>query len=243
MVATTVGGQDSSVAGRGLDDPLVAAVLADLYAAATDDAARLDHAWAEAAKLSAPPTVTQMSELAQDVALPIAPEVGQLIYCLVRGTGARRVVEFGTSLGVSLVHIAAALRENGAGQVWGSELNAAKVTRARAAIGAAGLSDHAQVLEGEARETLPALSGPIDLLLLDGWKELYLPVLRSLEASLRPGSLVVADNLSLLPDEYTAYVRGPDSPYVSISLALGDGVELSVREHSTTADAETGTDT
>jgi predicted O-methyltransferase YrrM len=231
-MAATIGAAhgESGVGWRGLDDPRVAAVLAELYAAAADDAERLDEAWAAASRLSERPTVEQMSELAGQIALPVDPAVGRLIYSLVRASGARRVVEFGTSFGVSLLHIAAALRENGEGQVWGSELHAAKVARARAAVSEAGLSDYAQVLEGEARETLPALPGPIDLVLLDGWKELYLPVLRSLEPSLRSGTAIVADNLSMLPHEYTAYVRRPDGPYTSMSLPLGEGVELSVRE-------------
>jgi predicted O-methyltransferase YrrM len=226
-MAVTISGRDIA---QGVDDPRVTAVLAELYAAATDDAARLDQARAAAGRLRESPTVEQMSDLAEQVALPVAPAVGRLLYVLVRGSGARRVVEFGTSFGVSLVHIGAALRENGAGQVWGSELSSGKVARARAAVDAAGLSEYAQVLEGEARETLPALSGPIDLVLLDGWKDLYLPVLQSLEPMLRPGAMIVADNLSMLPDAYTAYVRRPGGPYTSISLPVGDGVELSVRE-------------
>ena len=104
------------------------------------------------------------------------------------------MVEFGTSFGISTIHLAAAVRDNGAGRVISTELNAAKAAQARANLAEAGLSDRVTILEGDARETLAAVPGPVGFVLLDGWKGLYLPVLRLLEPRLAPGALVLADD-------------------------------------------------
>jgi predicted O-methyltransferase YrrM len=67
---------------------------------------------------------------------------------------------------------------------------------------------------------------------LDGWKELYLPVLQLLEPVLLPGALIVADDLNLFPDilaSYVAYVRRPRNGYISVTVPIGDAMELSVR--------------
>lgn len=82
------------------------------------------------------------------------------------------------------------------------------------------------VLAGDARQTLATVAGPVDLVLLDGWKELYLPVLNVLEPLLRPGTVIVSDNLPMLPEEFLAWIRDPARGYVSAELPLGDGVEL-----------------
>lgn len=221
--------EKTAVPVSGLDDDRVRAVLAEVYAAAKRDAAVIAEAMELAAGMAAPPTAAQQSDLAVRAALPVAPEVGRLLYLLVRLTGARRVVEFGTSFGASLVYLGAALRDAGAGTAFGTELNTEKVARARANVERAGLADVVRVLPGDARETLAALDGPFDLVLLDGWKELYADVLDVVEPKLRPGALVVADNLSMLPQEYLDRVRAPGGGYTSLSLPLGDGVELSLR--------------
>jgi predicted O-methyltransferase YrrM len=76
------------------------------------------------------------------------------------------------------------------------------------------------------------VGGSVDLLLLDGWKEAYLPMLRLLEPQLSPGALVVADDLAIAPDAlapYLEYVRQPCNGYVSVELPLGDRIEISLR--------------
>ncbi|QRN98753.1 class I SAM-dependent methyltransferase [Archangium violaceum] len=169
-----------------------------------------------------------MSDLCVDAALPVRPEVGRLLYMLVRILRPTTIVEFGTSFGASLIHLGAAVRDNGVGFVTGSEMNKQKIAKAQENLERAGVQDVVRILEGDARETLAGVAGPIDLLLLDGWKDLYLPVLEVLEPKLRPGSVIVSDNLSMLPQSYLDRVRGPG--YVSVSLPLGDGIELSLRE-------------
>ena len=85
---------------------------------------------------------------------------------------------------------------------------------------------------GDARESLAALDGPIDLLFLDGWKDLYLPMLKLLEPKLRPGALVLADDTKPFRRRlagYLAHVRAAENGYRSLDLPLGDGLEVSMR--------------
>ena len=164
---------------------------------------------------------------AKDMFLPVSPETGMLLYMLVRSSGARTVVEYGTSFGLSTLHLAAALRDNGGGRLIGSEFLADKLTRARENLTAAGLSDLVELREGDALDTLSRdLPDVIDLVLLDGAKVLYPRVLALLEPRLREGALIVADNADDSP-EYLARVRDPAQGYLSVP--FGGDVELSLR--------------
>jgi predicted O-methyltransferase YrrM len=163
--------------------------------------------------------------------MAVAPEVGRLLYLLVRGRRPARVVEFGTSFGLSAIHIAGALRDNGFGYLVTTEQNASKVARAVQHLTEAGLSDLVEIRQGDAFQTLAGING-IDLLLLDGWKPLYLPLLRQLEPALSPGCLIIADDVishseKLAP--YLAYVRDVANGYLSCEIPLDDGLELSIR--------------
>jgi predicted O-methyltransferase YrrM len=73
----------------------------------------------------------KLMQLMRDVYIPVAPEVGRLLYLLARMRGARTIVEFGTSLGISAIHLAAAVRDNGSGRIIATELDESKVQRAR----------------------------------------------------------------------------------------------------------------
>lgn len=164
---------------------------------------------------------------AKDVYLAVSRETGTLLYMLVRHSRARNVVEFGTSFGISTLHLAAGLRDNGGGRVLGTEFEPSKVVRARANMQAAGLADLVEIREGDALETLAHdLPDPIDLVLLDGAKSLYSPVLALLEPKLRAGALIVADNADMVP-EYLEKIRQPGSGYLSVPVI--EDVELSLR--------------
>jgi predicted O-methyltransferase YrrM len=163
----------------------------------------------------------------RDMPLAVSRETGALLYMLARGTGARAVVEFGTSFGLSTLHLAAALRDNGGGRLVTSEFEPAKVARARANLAAGGPSDLVEFREGDALETLAAdLPETIDLVLLDGAKPLYPEILDLVEDRLRPGALIVADNADHSPD-YLARVRAAGGGYLSVP--FGPDVELSMR--------------
>jgi len=159
--------------------------------------------------------------------LPVSRETGTLLYMLARSAKVHSVVEFGTSFGISTVHLAAALRDNGGGHLISSEFEPSKVAQARKHLIEAGLADLVEIREGDALKTLAsALPDSVDLLLLDGAKALYGDVLDLVENRLRPGALVVADNADHSPD-YLKRVRSPGSGYLSVP--FGDDVELSMR--------------
>ena len=163
----------------------------------------------------------------KDVPLPVSRETGTLLYMLARSSRACTVVEFGTSFGISTLHLAAALRDNGGGRLITSEFEPSKVARARANLTAGGLIDLVEIRVGDALQTLSVdLPDTIDLVLLDGAKALYADILNLLESRLRPGSLVVADNADHCP-EYLARVRSRANGYMSTPFA--EDVELSMR--------------
>jgi predicted O-methyltransferase YrrM len=163
----------------------------------------------------------------KDMPLAVSRETGRLLYLLARGCRARTIVEFGTSFGLSTLHLAAALRDNGGGRLITCEFEPSKVVRAQANLTAAGLADLVEFREGDALQMLSLdLPDPVDLLLLDGAKGLYPEILSLVESRLRPGALVVADNADDSPD-YLARVRAPTSGYLSVPFA--EDVELSMR--------------
>jgi predicted O-methyltransferase YrrM len=163
----------------------------------------------------------------KDVPLPVSRETGTLLYMLARSSGAKTIVEFGTSFGISTLHLAAALRDNGGGRLITSEFEPSKAARARANLTAGGLIALVEICEGDALQTLSAdLPATIDLVLLDGAKGLYPDILDLLEKHLRPGALIVADNADFSPD-YLARVRSPAKGYLSVP--FGEDVELSMR--------------
>jgi len=163
----------------------------------------------------------------KDFALPVSRETGKLLYLLARAGNARSIVEFGTSFGLSTLHLAAALRENGGGRLITSEFEPSKLARARENLAAGGLSDLVEFREGDALDTLASdLPESIDLLLLDGAKSLYLEVLALVESRLRPGAVIIADNTDYCPD-YLDRVGSAANGYWSMSFT--DDVELSIR--------------
>ncbi|ARP86382.1 O-methyltransferase [Bordetella genomosp. 9] len=163
----------------------------------------------------------------KDLWLPVSRETGKLLYVLARSSGARNIVEFGTSFGISTLHLAAAVRDNGGGRVIGSEFEPSKVAQARRHLAEGGLADLVDIRQGDALETLGRdLPDTIDLLLLDGAKSLYGDILDLVESRLRPGALIVADNADYSPD-YVARVREPGGGYLSLPCA--GHVELSMR--------------
>lgn len=163
----------------------------------------------------------------KDLWLPVSRDTGTLLYMLARSAKARAIVEFGTSFGLSTLHLAAALRDNGGGALISSEFEPTKIALARQHLGQGGVSDLVEIRQGDALVTLASgLPDSVDLLLLDGAKALYGDVLNLVESRLKPGALIIADNTNYCPD-YLARVRSPANGYLSVP--IGDDVELSVR--------------
>jgi len=163
----------------------------------------------------------------KDLWLPVSRDTGTLLYMLARSTKARAIVEFGTSFGLSTLHLAAALRDNGGGALISSEFEPSKIALARQHLEQGGVSDLVEIRQGDALVTLATgLPDSVDLLLLDGAKALYGDVLNLVESRLKPGALIIADNTNYCPD-YLARVRSPANGYLSVP--IGDDVELSAR--------------
>lgn len=165
-------------------------------------------------------------------AFPVRPEQGALIYLLARAARATRIVEFATSFGCSTTFAAAAVRDNGGGEVITAELVAAKADVARGHLRAAGLLDLVDLRVGDALERLAVLPGPVDLLIIDGWPDGARPsidrrVLELVRPHLRPGAIVFDDNaepdvVELLTSARHGF-RALDLPDVDGVLAVYDG--------------------
>jgi predicted O-methyltransferase YrrM len=220
-----------------LNDPRAEAVLARLHAQGDREfkylvahgLKRLIFGWL---------TRTQEIDWAflRDKLVPLHPDKCRLAYILCRSLQARRVVEFGTSFGVSTIYLAAAVRDNvrgeTSGMVIGTEIEPMKAQGARTNLAEAGLADFVEVREGDATETLKDVGGPADFLLMDSWTDFARPIIEIVAPQLRPGAIVMADNVPPVPRGYRAYieyVRNPANGFRSMNLPYKGGVELSVR--------------
>ena len=116
--------------------------------------------------------------LMKNMYIPVGRADGRLLYTMARGIHATRIVEFGASFGISTLYLAAAERDNG-GTVVSTEIEPSKCRAAQENLRRAGLSDTATILEGDALQTLQTVAGPIDMVFLDGWKDLYIRVLET----------------------------------------------------------------
>ncbi|WP_158169571.1 O-methyltransferase [Mycolicibacterium smegmatis] len=211
-------------------DP-VSTVLHGLLRAEQDgDAA----AFAEVGEFPLDAAPAERAELLKNVYMSVSQTGGELLYLLARATGARTVVEYGTSFGVSTIYLASAVRDNGGGTVITTELQPGKAAAAQHSFDAAGLGDLIDLRIGDARDTLAQVPRPVDLVLLDGWPDLALPVLKILEPHLRAGTLILVDDVNLDfggRDLHGALLDhlATCGHYRTLTLPIGDGIEACVR--------------
>ena len=166
-----------------------------------------------------------------DFLISIGRHTGQILNILIKGAKARNILEIGTSYGHSTVWLAEAARATG-GKVITIDEKAHKQEYARGMIARAGLAAQVDFRLGDAREIISALPGPFDFVLVDLWKDLYIPCFDLFYPKLGPGALVAADNM-LRPESaredalaYRKHVRS--KPRIdSLLLEVGSGVELS----------------
>ena len=166
-----------------------------------------------------------------DFLISIGRHTGQILNILIKGAKARNILEIGTSYGHSTVWLAEAARATG-GKVITIDEKAYKQEYARGMIARAGLAAQVDFRLGDAREIISALPGPFDFVLVDLWKDLYIPCFDLFYPKLSPGALVAADNM-LRPESaredalaYRKHVRS--KPHIdSVLLEVGSGVELS----------------
>jgi predicted O-methyltransferase YrrM len=155
-----------------------------------------------------------------------------LLRQLVLVAGPLNVIQVGCPDEASTVGIAAALRENGRGRVVCCAPDAVRARTVAGAVEEAGLGRYAEVRTGCPERLLPAVPGPVDLLLLGGPPESFLALLRLVEPRMLPGAVVVAQGLlgaSAPGAEFLAHLRFSGGGYVSLPLPFGDGVEMAVR--------------
>ena len=173
----------------------------------------------------------------RDKLVALDRDQAELCYQLCRALRARRVVEAGTSFGISTLYLAAAVRDNlredgGDGVVIATEYEPEKARAARAHFAEAGLSDLVDLREGDLRETLREIAGPVDFALVDIWTPLARPALERVAPHLRPGAIVAADNTTQFRDAYRDYfdfVHDPANRLRTLTLPFEGGFELTVR--------------
>ena len=192
-----------------LYDNKIQLTLARLHKEAEGDSGR----WYKD-KTTASDDLVRMGELY----LAIDEDEGRLLYILARSSNAQRIVEFGASYGVSTIYLGAAARDNNARLIT-TEVHPKKCAAVKQNVLSAGLSDVVELQEGDARDTLRNVEGPVDFVFLDGWKGMYLPVLEILKPELSSGALVVADNIGhKAARDYCRIVRSTDSGFVSTTV-------------------------
>ncbi|ODT88894.1 class I SAM-dependent methyltransferase [Phenylobacterium sp. SCN 70-31] len=167
-----------------------------------------------------------------DKLVALEPVKAEFCHMMCRALRATRVVEIGTSFGVSTLYLADAVRANGGGTVIATEYEPAKAAAARASFEAAGLTPWIDLREGDLRETLKAIEGPVDFVLMDIWTEMARPALELVAPHLRPGAVVVADNTDQFRRAYRdffAFVDDPKNGLKTLTLPFANGLEMVVR--------------
>lgn len=163
--------------------------------------------------------------------LPIGRAVGTMLNLLIKEEGCKTILEVGASYGNSTIWFAEAARAVG-GKVISLELAQNKVDYAREMATKAGLIDHIEFIVGDAVAVIDTLSGPFDFVLIDLWKDLYVPVLDAVYPKLAENALIAADNMTRPPAHvadalvYRRHVR-TKANIQSLLLNIGEGVELS----------------
>ena len=158
--------------------------------------------------------------------LAVGPESGRLLFALVAPNAGCEVLEIGASRGYSTVWLAAAARILG-GRVLSLEFDSRKVEAWKRNIAEAGLEEWAELLEGDAKELLPALEEGFDVVFLDAWKGDYETYFELARTKLEPGGVIVADNVTSHRD-LAGYVeaRQSDPTLVSVTVPVGNGLEV-----------------
>ncbi len=161
--------------------------------------------------------------------LTVGEDVGQLINIIAKSLEAPRILEIGTSYGYSGIWLAEAARATG-GRLTTLELHDYKSNHAREMAERAGLAGHVDFLVGDAVELIESLPGMFDLILLDLWKDMYVPCLEAFYPRLSPGAIIVADNM-IFPGgpEVARYGRAVRARpgITSVLLPVGQGIEIS----------------
>jgi predicted O-methyltransferase YrrM len=167
-----------------------------------------------------------------DKLVALEPIKAEFCYLQCRALGAKRIVEVGTSFGVSTLYLAAAVRANGGGTVIATEYEPAKAAAARAHFAEAGLADLIDLREGDLRETLKIIEGPVDFVLMDIWTEMARPAIELIAPHLRQGAVIVADNTERVRQPYRhffEFVNDPNNTLRTMTMPFDGGLEFVVK--------------
>lgn len=218
-----------------IEDPGLEALIGRLQGQSAAQEAETNRYFGERAKkgdLSWDGLDAEANQFMADKMVALEPSKGELCHLLCRSLRATRIVEVGTSFGVSTLYLAAAVRANGGGTVIATEYEPAKAAAARANFAAAGLSNLIDLREGDLRETLKVIEGPVDFVLMDIWTEMARPALELIAPHLRPGAMVLADNTAQFRHAYRhffEFVDAPENGLRSLTLPYEGGLELVVK--------------
>jgi predicted O-methyltransferase YrrM len=223
-------GADMSV----IDDPQLESLLSGLHAQSDAQIAAMDRF---PTADGPPPAADAIKAFRSDKLVALDRDKAEFCYQLCRASNARRIVEAGTSYGVSTLYLAAAVRDNiratgGDGVVIGTEYEPAKAAAARAHFNQSGLARCIDLREGDLRQTLSQLDGPVDFMLVDIWIGMARPALELVAPLLRPGAIVVCDNTARHRNEYADYFAFLDdraNGFRTMTLPFSGGLEFSVR--------------
>jgi len=216
-----------------IDDPHLRGLLDGLHAKSDGQIAENERF--RAGQATHPSTEEEIKTFRSDKLVALDRDKAELCYQLCRATDARHIVEIGTSFGVSTLYLAASVRDNiraggGTGMVIGTEYEPAKANAARAHFAQAGLSDLIDLREGDLRETLKRVGGPVDFMLVDIWIAMAYPALELVTPHLRPGAIVVCDNTARFRADYADYFAFLGSNgFRTMTLPFDGGLELSIR--------------
>lgn len=200
-----------------LRDEKIARQLTHLHREASKDEKRWAARRAEQSKNNANESSPTQDPLIRmgEFYIPVSADEGKFLYLLARANKAMNIVEFGASFGISTLYLAAAARDCG-GKVTTTEVHPDKCKALRESFAVAGVEAEVTLLEGDAQETLKTLDNPIDVLFLDGWKSLYLPVFQLLRPLLKPGAIIAADNITFKETQpYLECVQNTHSEFVT----------------------------
>jgi predicted O-methyltransferase YrrM len=222
-----------------IEDPSLARLLAELHARSDAQLAALSAFTQRRASEGWTPTAEEVKQFVSDKLVALDRDKAEFCYQLCRAIDARRIVEIGTSYGVSTLYLAAALRDNivergGAGLVIGTEYEPQKAAAASAHFEQAGLNRYIELRQGDLRETLLVIDEPVDFLLVDIWIGMARPALELVAPHLRAGAVVICDNTDLHRSDYAdyfAFLNDPSNGFQTMTLPFQGGLEMSVRRY------------
>jgi predicted O-methyltransferase YrrM len=220
-----------------IQDSKLQRLLSRLHARSDEQVASMKSFYAHRTADGEPPTDAEIKAFRADKLVALDRDKAEFCYQLCRAGNARRIVEVGTSYGVSTLYLAAAVRHNvqaagGDGVVIGTEYEPEKARAARAHFDEAGLSAFIDLREGDLRETLKEVEGPVDFVLMDVWIAMAWPALELIAPHLQPGAVVICDNTEEHRRDYAAYfafLENPANRFRTMTLPFGGGLEFSVR--------------